>query len=134
MEPPVWTRLLNYAKSGGAVWFFLGDQVSAENYNRHGLADGKGILPAKLSTLVGQGRQSEEFFRLRIPQPAHPVLAYQRTVLNWEHGLEITKLCQAAYMSAEEKKTVDLTDAAVQKKLDSYTSLIAQGKGKEVLC
>lgn len=61
-------------------------------------------------------------------------LAGKDAFLNWEYGLEITKLVQAAYMSAEEKKTIDLTDAAVQKKLDSYTSLIAQGKGKEVLC
>jgi predicted dehydrogenase len=53
--------------------------------------------------------------------------------LNWEYGLEITKLCQAGYMSAERQKTIDLTDAATQKELDSYTSLIAQGKGAEVL-
>ena len=60
-------------------------------------------------------------------------LAGKDAFLNWEYGLEITKLVQAAYMSAEEKKTIDLTDAAVQKRLDSYTSLIAQGKGAEVL-
>ena len=36
-------------------------------------------------------------------------------------------------MSAELGKTIDLTDPAVQKELDSYTSLIAQGKGAEVL-
>lgn len=54
--------------------------------------------------------------------------------LNWEYGLEITRLCQAAYMSAERQMTIDLTDEATQRELDSYTSLIAQGKGAEVLC
>ena len=54
-------------------------------------------------------------------------------LLDWEYGLEITKLCQAGYMSAELGKTIDLTDAKVQKQLESYTSLIAQGKGAEVL-
>jgi len=54
--------------------------------------------------------------------------------LNWEYGLEITRLCQAGYMSAERQKTIDLTDEATQRELDSYTSLIAQGKGAEVLC
>ncbi len=53
--------------------------------------------------------------------------------LNWEYGLEITKLCQAAYLSGERKATVDLTDPAVQKELDGYTSLIAQGRGGEIL-
>jgi predicted dehydrogenase len=53
--------------------------------------------------------------------------------LNWEYGLEITKLVQAGYMSAERRKTIDLTDPAVQKELESYTPLIAQGKGAEVL-
>ena len=55
-------------------------------------------------------------------------------LLDWEYGMEITKLCQAGYMSAELGKTIDLTDAKVQKQLESYTSLIAQGKGAEVLC
>jgi predicted dehydrogenase len=61
-------------------------------------------------------------------------LAGKDAFLNWDYGLEITKLCQAGYMSAERKKTIDLTDPAVQKELESYTPLIAQGKGAEVLC
>ncbi len=54
-------------------------------------------------------------------------------LLNWEYGLEITKLCQAAYMAAEKGKTVDLTDKATVKELDRYVSLIAQGRGGEIL-
>lgn len=60
-------------------------------------------------------------------------LAGEDGLLNWEYGLEITKLCQAGYLSAERRKTIDLTDPAIQKELDSYTSLIAQGKGADVL-
>lgn len=54
-------------------------------------------------------------------------------LLNFEYGLEITRLCQAAYLSAERGKTIDLTDPAVQAELEGYTSLIAQGRGTEVL-
>lgn len=54
-------------------------------------------------------------------------------LLNWEYGLEITKLCQAAYMAAEEEKTIDLTDPSVQNSLKTYTPAIAQGKGHDVL-
>lgn len=61
-------------------------------------------------------------------------LAGKDAFLDWEYGLEITKLVQAGYLSAERGQTIDLTDAATQKELDSYTSLIAQGKGAEVLC
>jgi predicted dehydrogenase len=53
--------------------------------------------------------------------------------LNFEYGLEITKLCQAAYMAAERGVTLDLTDPKVQEDLKTYTSLIAQGRGREVL-
>ena len=60
-------------------------------------------------------------------------IAGRDAFLNWEYGLEITKLCQAGYLSAERKKTIDLTDPAIQKELESYTPLIAQGKGAEVL-
>ena len=51
----------------------------------------------------------------------------------WRYGLEITKLCQASYMAAERRETLDLTDGNMQAKLEGYTSLIAQGKGAEVL-
>jgi len=53
--------------------------------------------------------------------------------LNWAYGCEVTRLCQAAYMSAEQKKTIDLTDPAVDRALDGYVSLIAQGRGAEIL-
>lgn len=53
--------------------------------------------------------------------------------LNWEYGLEITKLCQAGYMAAERGQTLDLTCPQVQKDLETYVSLIAQGRGAEVL-
>lgn len=54
-------------------------------------------------------------------------------LLNFEYGLEITKLCQAGYLSAERGTVIDLTDPAIQEELKTYTSLIAQGRGKEVL-
>jgi predicted dehydrogenase len=54
-------------------------------------------------------------------------------LLTWEYGLEITKLCQAAYMAAEQRKTLDLTDPETIAELQNYKSLIAQGRGAEVL-
>ena len=54
-------------------------------------------------------------------------------MLPWSYGLEITKLVMAAYMSAEKKRVVNLTDAATQKALDTYVPLIQQGRGGEQL-
>jgi len=53
--------------------------------------------------------------------------------LSWKYGLEITKLVMAAYMSAEKRKTIDLTDPDVQKELATFVPLIQQGKGADVL-
>jgi len=53
--------------------------------------------------------------------------------LPWSYGLEITKLCMAGYMSAERGQTIDLTDPKIQKELETYVPLIAQGRGGEVL-
>jgi predicted dehydrogenase len=53
--------------------------------------------------------------------------------LPWSYGLEITKLVSAAYMAAEQRRTLDLTDPAVQAALEDYVPLIAQGRGAEVL-
>jgi hypothetical protein len=53
--------------------------------------------------------------------------------LDWKYGLEITKLVQAGYMAAELKRTINLRDPDVQKDLMKFKSLVAQGKGAEIL-
>jgi len=60
-------------------------------------------------------------------------LAGRDGFLPWSYGLQVTKLVMAAYLSAERKKTIDLTDASVQKELETYVPLIQQGKGAQVL-
>jgi predicted dehydrogenase len=64
---------------------------------------------------------------------ARAFLAGRDGMLNWEYGLEITRLVMAAYLSAETKRTVDLTDPATRKQLETFIPLIAQGRGAEVL-
>jgi hypothetical protein len=54
-------------------------------------------------------------------------------LLPWSYGLEITRLVMAAYMSAEKRKTIDLTDWATQLELENYIPLIQQGRGAEIL-
>jgi predicted dehydrogenase len=54
-------------------------------------------------------------------------------MLDWEYGLEITKLTMAAYLSAERGCVVDLTDPATLEELETYIPLIQQGRGAEVL-
>jgi len=60
-------------------------------------------------------------------------LAGKDGFLSWRYGLEITKLFMAGYMSSEKKKTIDLTDPAVQAELESYIPMIQQGNGADVL-
>lgn len=54
-------------------------------------------------------------------------------LLDWEYGLEIARLNMAAYLSAERRATVDLTDPATAAELETYVPLIQQGRGAEVL-
>jgi len=53
--------------------------------------------------------------------------------LSWEYGLEIIRLVMAAYMSAERKRVIDLTDPSILQELETYIPLIQQGKGADVL-
>lgn len=53
--------------------------------------------------------------------------------LPWSYGLEITRLVMAAYMAAEKKKTIDLSDPEVSQELETYIPAIQQGRGREVL-
>lgn len=52
---------------------------------------------------------------------------------DWNYGLEITRLCMAAYMAGERRTSIDLTDTRIQDELETYTPLIAQGRGHDVL-
>ena len=52
--------------------------------------------------------------------------------LPWSYGLEITRLVTAAYMAAESRRTVDLTDKKTCEDLETYIPLIQQGRGAEV--
>jgi len=54
-------------------------------------------------------------------------------LLDWHYGLEIARLNMAAYLSAERRATVDLTDPATAAELETYVPLIQQGRGGEVL-
>jgi predicted dehydrogenase len=60
-------------------------------------------------------------------------LAGRDAHLSWEYGLQITRLVMAAYLSAERRQVVDLTDAATLEELETYIPLIQQGRGREVL-
>ena len=64
---------------------------------------------------------------------ARAFLNNQNALLDWKFGLEVTKLVQAGYMAAEQKKTIDLTDPGVRKDLNNFQSLVAQGRGGEIL-
>jgi len=64
---------------------------------------------------------------------ANAFLNGESPLLDWEFGLEITKLVQASYMAAEKKETIDLTDPQIQKDLEEFQSLVSQGKGAEIL-
>ncbi|KPK87893.1 MAG: hypothetical protein AMS27_01050 [Bacteroides sp. SM23_62_1] len=64
---------------------------------------------------------------------ARAFLNNKKPLLDWKFGLEITKLVQASYMAAEQKKTIDLTDQGIQKDLMNFQSMVAQGRGGEIL-
>ena len=62
-----------------------------------------------------------------------PCAAGRSGLLDFEYGLEIVRLVMAAYLSAERRAVVDLTDAKTRDELERYVPLIQQGRGAEVL-
>ena len=54
-------------------------------------------------------------------------------LLPFSYGLEITRLVMAAYLAAEEKRTIDLTKPEIRQQLETYVPLIQQGRGAEQL-
>jgi predicted dehydrogenase len=58
--------------------------------------------------------------------------AGRSALLDFDDGLEVVRLTMAAYLSAEQGRTIDLTDREALAVLDGYIPLIQQGRGREV--
>jgi predicted dehydrogenase len=56
----------------------------------------------------------------------------RNALLDFDDGFEVVRLTMAAYLSAEQGRTIDLTDPATLALLDDYVPLIQQGRGREV--
>jgi predicted dehydrogenase len=60
------------------------------------------------------------------------ILMGRAPLLDWHYGVEIVRLTMAAYLSAEQRATVDLTEPSTSAALETYVPLIQQGRGCEV--
>ncbi len=54
-------------------------------------------------------------------------------LLDFDDGLEVVRLTMAAYLSAEQRRVIDLADPSTRDALEAYVPLIQQGRGAEVL-
>jgi hypothetical protein len=59
--------------------------------------------------------------------------ARKDAMLSWHYGLEITRLVMAAYMAAERRQTIDLTDPAIQQELETFVPAVQLGLGHDML-
>ncbi len=110
---------------------FIGDAAADAVADQEGALEkstaSRGLLPVHHNEADLYGYTDENI------DAANAFLQGKDGMLSLNYGLEITKLVMAAYMSAEKKKTIDLTDPAVQKELETYVPAIQQGKGGDVL-
>lgn len=106
---------------------FIGDEAA------EGILDAEGSLEKATATrglLTIQPNEADLYGYT--DENAETLTAFEEGrdgMLPWSYGLEITRLVMAAYMSAEKKQTIDLTDPAVLRELDDYVPAIAKGEG-----
>jgi hypothetical protein len=109
----VWARVERYVRRGGGLIVLMGDQVSQDDYNRFGFADGRGILPARISGLVGSLDDREKFVRIRTDPVSHPCVA--DFVGQPRSGLFLTRFFRYARLSVPP----DLPGAGVALRYDN---------------
>jgi predicted dehydrogenase len=110
---------------------FVGDAAAAS------VADAEQALEkatASQGLLAIQPNEADLYGYVDEQRDAHRAFCEGRSgLLDFEYGNEVVRLTMAAYLSAEEGRTVDLTDRATLDLLDDYVPLIQQGRGAEVL-
>ncbi len=75
LGPSGWERIERYVRGGGGVLITMGDQISTEDYNRFGFADGRGVLPARINGFAGEADDHEQFVRIQAEDLIHPIVA-----------------------------------------------------------
>jgi hypothetical protein len=73
LSAPQADRLAQYAKAGGALLIFMGEQVSAESYNATLLS--RGLLPGPLTRRIGSSEQQAHFFDFKPDIITEPLLS-----------------------------------------------------------
>jgi predicted dehydrogenase len=110
---------------------FIGDQAMTGMADTEAavekLQSSRGLVPVQPNEPDLYGYTDENVDALSALREGRPAM------LDWEYGLEIVRLTMAAYMSAERRATVNLTDPATCEELENYVPLIQQGRGGEVL-
>jgi predicted dehydrogenase len=110
---------------------FIGDEAA------EGVADAELALEkstASRGLLAVQPNEADLYgYTTELRDAVNSFLNGKDGFLDWGYGVEVTFLVQAAYMAAERRQTIDLTDEKIKQELENYHSLIAQGKGAEVL-
>ncbi len=110
---------------------FVGDAAAAS------VADAESALEkatASQGLMAIQPNEADLYGYVDEQRDAHAAFVAGRSaLLDFDYGYDIVRLTMAAYLSAEEGRTVDLTDPATLATLDSYVPLIQQGRGQEVL-
>jgi len=78
LPPEQWRRLEDFVSHGGGLLVFVGDLPVAEDYNRHGFADGDGLLPCRIGPGVGPVVALDDDrgwgTTLRLDEVVHPLM------------------------------------------------------------
>ncbi len=110
---------------------FIGDQAMTSMADTEAavekLQSSRGLVPVQPNEPDLYGYTDENVDALASLNENRPAM------LDWRYGLEIVRLTMAAYLSAERRATVDLTDPATCRELETYVPLIQQGRGCETL-
>jgi predicted dehydrogenase len=113
------------------VSIFIGDAAAEAAANAEIALEkstaSRGLLPVEANEADLYGYVDE------IEDMRDAFLTGRAPMMDWSYGVEITRLCQAAYLSAEMGRTINLTDPLIQRELVNYKSAIADGRGREVL-
>lgn len=129
LSPAAVEKLQAYVRDGGGLWLMLGPRIDRDDFNRRWYADGAGLIPLPLSSLLRPAERDSAEAAIHPPTGEHPATA----MLADTDRLDIDRVRLRQYYTFRRLPGQEFTPLLESGRGEPLALLHHMGKGRVIL-